>query len=102
MSAHENLSRGAPTDAVPGDSPLVLAGHAFASRLFVGTGKYRTHELMRAAVDASGSQCVTVAVRRIGLQRGEGSLLDFLDLARITLLPNTAACFNAEDACRTP
>ena len=81
-----------------GDSPLVLGPHRFSSRLFVGTGKYRSHEEMRAAVDASGSECVTVAVRR--LEPG-GSLLDHLDLTRITLLPNTAGCFNAADALRT-
>jgi thiazole synthase len=52
---------------VPGDAPLVIGPHSFSSRLFVGTGKYTTLELMRAAIDASGSQCVTVAVRRIGL-----------------------------------
>jgi thiazole synthase len=92
---------------LPGDSPLVLGRHRFESRLFLGTGKYKTLELMRAAVDASGSQCVTVAVRRIGLGGpggpGEpgGSLLDHLDLTRITLLPNTAGCFNAGDAVRT-
>lgn len=86
------------SDTVPGDSPLLLGPHRFDSRLFVGTGKYKTHELMRAAVDASGSQCVTVAVRRI---EPGNSLLDHLDLARITLLPNTAGCFNAADAVRT-
>ncbi len=111
--------------AVPGDSPLVIGSHSFASRLFVGTGKYASFELMRDAVDASGTQCVTVAVRRIGLERGAGgsgasgaptsrgdahagggrapagNLLDFLDLSRITLLPNTAGCYSAEDAVRT-
>ncbi len=91
-------------ESVPGDAPLVVGGHRFSSRLFVGTGKYATLPLMRAALDASGTQCVTVAVRRIGL--GEpagpgGSLLEHLDLARITLLPNTAGCYGAEDAVRT-
>ena len=95
-----------PRDIVPGDAPLVIGHHAFHSRLFVGTGKYATNALMRAAVDASGSECVTVAVRRIGLStrkdepQGE-TLLDHLDLARITLLPNTAGCYTAEDAVRT-
>ncbi|HZL99667.1 MAG TPA: thiazole synthase [Planctomycetota bacterium] len=89
-----------------GDSPLALGPHRFDSRLFVGTGKYETLELMRAAIDASGSECVTVAVRRLGLggpgggAQG-GSILDHLDLTRITLLPNTAGCFNAADAVRT-
>ena len=88
---------------LPGDTPLVIGPHRFESRLFVGTGKYTTLELMRAAIDASGSQCVTVAVRRIGLEPGGkgGSLLDHLDLSRITLLPNTAGCYNAADAVRT-
>jgi len=83
---------------LPGDTPLVIGPHRFESRLFVGTGKYKTLELMRAAIDASGSQCVTVAVRRLEPGR---SLLDHLDLTRITLLPNTAGCFNAADAVRT-
>jgi thiazole synthase len=85
---------------LPGDTPLVLGPHRFASRLFTGTGKYKTNEIMRAALAASGSECVTVAVRRVGTSRGEGSLLDFIPPG-MTLLPNTAGCFNAEDACRT-
>lgn len=85
---------------------LRLAGFEFRSRLLVGTGKYQRdgqpdYELMRAALDASGCEVVTVAVRRERLfdQRGR-SLLDFLDLARYTVLPNTAGCFSAEDAVR--
>jgi len=85
---------------LPGDTPLVIGPHRFASRLFTGTGKYASLELMRRALEASGSECVTVAVRRISLARGEGSLLDFIPPG-MTLLPNTAGCFNAEDACRT-
>ncbi|MHC5212035.1 MAG: thiazole synthase [Planctomycetota bacterium] len=85
---------------IPDDSPLILGPHSFDSRLFVGTGKYASHEGMRAAIDASGSECVTVAVRRIGLGTDD-CLLDHLDLSHITLLPNTAGCFNAEDAVRT-
>ncbi len=85
---------------LPGDHPLVLGPHSFGSRLFVGTGRYRTFELMRAAVDESGSECVTVAVRRLELGQ-PGSLLDHLDLTRITLLPNTAGCFSADEAVRT-
>ncbi|MHC4845421.1 MAG: thiazole synthase [Planctomycetota bacterium] len=86
---------------VPGDSPLVIGTHEFGSRLFLGTGKYATFEQMREAVDAAETECVTVAVRRIDLGGGEGSLLDFLDTSRITLLPNTAGCFNVDDAVRT-
>ncbi len=84
---------------IPGDSPLVIGPHSFESRLFVGTGKYATNEQMREAVQASGTQCVTVAVRRIELNGP--SLLDHLDLDAITLLPNTAGCFTAADAVRT-
>jgi thiazole synthase len=88
-------------------APLNIAGFSFRSRLFVGTGKYARggepdYELMRAALDASGCEVVTVAVRRERLydQRGR-SLLDFLDLKRYTILPNTAGCFSAEDAVRS-
>lgn len=85
----------------PASDPLVVAGRTFTSRLIVGTGKYKDFATMRAALDASGAQVVTVAVRRERLvnERGE-SLLDHLDLARYTILPNTAGCFTAEDAVR--
>ena len=86
------------------DVPLVLGAHTFTSRLFLGTGKYRTLDLMVEALAASGTQCVTVAVRRLapgpGGKQGE-SLLDRLDRTRYTLLPNTAGCYTAEDAIRT-
>src|SRR5947209_17998034 len=69
--------------------------------LFVGTGKYASYEVMQQALDASGCQVVTVAVRRERLVDKEGrSLLDFLDLDRYVILPNTAGCFRAEDAIR--
>src|SRR5262245_27570852 len=85
----------------PGAEPLTLAGRALASRLLVGTGKYKTMELMRDALDASGCQVVTVAVRRERLFNAEGkSLLDFIDTTRYTILPNTAGCFSADDAVR--
>ena len=87
--------------------PLRVAGFVAKSRLWVGTGKYLRdgepdYELMRAALDASGCDIVTVAVRRERLidKRGR-SLLDFLDLERFTILPNTAGCFSAEDAVRS-
>lgn len=86
---------------VPGDAPLVIGAHTFDSRLFTGTGKYQSHEQMRAAVLASECQVVTVAVRRVDLTGAGGSLLDFLDLDVITLLPNTAGCYTAADAVRT-
>ena len=74
----------------------------FRSRLFVGTGKYATYELMRDALTESGCDVVTVAVRRERMVDSDGrNILDFIDPARYTLLPNTAGCFNAEDAVRT-
>ncbi len=87
--------------------PLKLAGFSFTSRLFVGTGKYvrdgqPDYDLMRDALDASGCQVVTVAVRRERLYDKAGrSLLDFLNLDRYTILPNTAGCFTADDAIRS-
>ena len=84
------------------DSGLLSLGtRTFDSRLIVGTGKYATNELMRDALDVSGAQVVTVAVRRERLYNEQGqSLLEFLDLSRYTILPNTAGCFSAEDAVR--
>ena len=83
------------------ESPLVLGSHTFESRLIVGTGKYATYELMRDCLDASGAEVVTVAVRRERLIDAQGrNILDFLDLTRYTILPNTAGCFTAEDAIR--
>lgn len=85
----------------PAMDPLTLAGRVFQSRLVVGTGKYATFDLMGAALEASGCQVVTVAVRRERLYNEKGeSLLDHLDLGRYTILPNTAGCFSAEDAVR--
>ncbi len=80
---------------------LCLAGRTFHSRLLVGTGKYRAYDLMRDALDASGCEVVTVAVRRERLFNEQGkSLLEFIDTKRYTILPNTAGCFSAEDAVR--
>lgn len=85
----------------PGLSPLTVAGRTFSSRLLVGTGKYASMEQMRDTLDASGSEVITVAVRRERLFNAEGkSLLEYLDLSRYTILPNTAGCFTAEDAVR--
>ena len=85
-----------------GDTPLILGTHQLASRLIVGTGKYATYELMRDCLDASGADVITVAVRRERLIDSDGrNILDFIDLDRYTILPNTAGCFNAEDAIRT-
>ena len=77
-----------------------IAGRVFNSRLIVGTGKYRSFEEMKAAHRASGAEMVTVAVRRVPLDRSSESFLDHLDPA-LTILPNTAACYTAEEAVRT-
>jgi thiazole synthase len=83
------------------DTPLHLAGRDWSSRLIVGTGKYADFPTMAAALDASAAEVVTVAVRRERLVNAAGeSLLDHLDLSRYTILPNTAGCFDADDAVR--
>ncbi len=83
--------------------PLVIAGKAYASRLLVGTGKYKDLDETRRAVEASGAQIVTVAIRRtnIGQKPGEPSLTEALPPSTYTYLPNTAGCYSAEDAVRT-
>jgi thiazole synthase len=81
---------------------LRIAGREFASRLFVGTGKYRSFQEMARCHDASGAEVVTVAVRRVNLtDRSKESLLDYVDRSKFFLLPNTAACYTAEEAIRT-
>src|SRR5437667_4687815 len=77
-----------------------VAGRVFHSRLIIGTGKYRTYEEMEAAHRASGAEMVTVAVRRVPLDRGSESFLDHLDPS-LRILPNTAGCYTAEEAIRT-
>ncbi len=85
----------------PADRPLTVGAFTFKSRLFTGTGKYATPDLMRQCLAASGCEVTTVAVRRDRLIDHEGkSLLDALDLKGLTILPNTAGCFTAEDAVR--
>jgi len=85
----------------PGLSSLTIAGRSFDSRLLIGTGKYASMELMKEALDASQSEVITVAVRRERLFNEQGkSLLEYIDLKRYTILPNTAGCFTAEDAVR--
>lgn len=89
------------TAPLPTDEPLVLGTHVLQSRLIVGTGKYATYEQMQHCLDASGADVITVAVRRERLTDAEGrNILDFIDLDRYTILPNTAGCFTAEDAVR--
>src|SRR5580693_3852394 len=79
---------------------LVIAGRRFTSRLIVGTGKYKDGAETKAAIEASGAELVTVAVRRVELDRSKESLLDFIDPKKYFLLPNTAGCFTAEEAIR--
>ncbi|QNN24190.1 thiazole synthase [Planctomycetales bacterium ZRK34] len=89
------------TQTTPLDKPLVVGPRTLNSRLIVGTGKYENYETMQQALDASGSEVITVAVRRERLIDAEGrSMLDFIDTGRYTILPNTAGCFTAEDAVR--
>ena len=83
------------------DTPLVLGTHELKGRLVVGTGKYANYELMRECLEASGAEVLTVAIRRERLIDDDGrNILDFIDLSRYTILPNTAGCFSAEDAVR--
>src|SRR4026207_597151 len=83
------------------DTSLWLGGKEFKSRLIVGTGKYPSFENMREAIEASGAEIVTVAVRRVSLPGQGESLLDYIDTKRYTLLPNTAGCYTADEAVRT-
>ena len=86
-----------------GDDSLIVAGKLYSSRLLVGTGKYKDMEETRQAIETSGAQIVTVAIRRtnIGQNPGEPNLLDVVPPDRYTILPNTAGCYTAEDAVRT-
>jgi thiazole synthase len=97
------LARPDDPAVMPHDDPLVIAGRAYRSRLLVGTGKYKDFDETRAAIDASGAEIVTVAIRRtnIGQNANEPSLLDYLPPSQFTLLPNTAGCYTADDAVRT-
>src|SRR5262245_50998668 len=91
MKPHENLD------------PLVIGGKTYHARRLIGTGKYKDFAETKAAVDASGAEIVTVAIRRtnIGQNKGEPSLLEFLPPSKYTMLPNTAGCYTADDAVRT-
>jgi thiazole synthase len=93
----------APSTDAPTADPLTVGTRTFTSRLLIGTGKYRDFDETRRAVEASGAQIVTVAIRRtnIGQNAGEPSLLDALPPSRFTMLPNTAGCYSADDAVRT-
>jgi len=91
------------TTVTKSDTPLVIAGVEYQSRLLVGTGKYRDLEQTREALEASGAEIITVAIRRtnIGQNPDEPNLLDILPANKYTLLPNTAGCYDADDAVRT-
>ena len=92
----------APVDLPRQDKPLVIAGKTYKSRLIVGTGKYKTYEDNARALEASGAEMVTVAVRRVNLtDPSQPRLIDFVDPKKYTYLPNTAGCFTGEDAVRT-
>ena len=94
-------SPSAPTVDTPARDTLVVGGMTLASRLVVGTGKYASYAEMARCLDASGTDCVTVAVRRERLVNAAGeNILDHLDASRYTILPNTAGCFTADDAVR--
>jgi len=80
---------------------LRVGRHEFTSRIILGTGKYATFDLMERALAESGTQCVTVAIRRVPIGKGEPTILDRIDVKRMTILPNTAGCFVADEAVRT-
>src|ERR671922_271087 len=81
---------------------LIIAGREFSSRLFVGTGKYRSNQEMARCHAACGAEVVTVAIRRVNLtDRSKESLLDYIDRSKVFILPNTAACYTADDAIQT-
>ena len=92
----------APVETPRVDKPLVIAGKAFKSRLIIGTGKYKSYEDNARALEASGAEIVTVAVRRVNLtDPSQPKLVDFIDPKKVTYLPNTAGCFTGEEAVRT-
>jgi thiazole synthase len=92
----------APVELPREDKPLVIAGRSFKSRLIIGTGKYKTYADNAAALEASGAEIVTVAVRRVNLtDPSQPMLVDFIDPKKVTYLPNTAGCFTGEEAVRT-
>jgi thiazole synthase len=97
------MTQVAPPNRTTSFDPLVISGRAYASRLLVGTGKYADFAQTRAAIDASGAEIVTVAIRRmnIGQEPGQPSLLEVLPPDQFTILPNTAGCYTAEEAVRT-
>ncbi len=103
MASAEQIQQRTAEQTQAVDTPLQIAGAEYRSRLIVGTGKYRDFEETRRAIEASGAQIVTVAIRRtnIGQDPGEPNLLDALSPERYTILPNTAGCYDARSAVRT-
>ena len=99
MKSTPGLSRRAIYNKYMTD-PLIIAGRRFESRLIVGTGKYASFAETARALEASGAEIVTVAVRRVNLDRSKESLLDYIDPQRYFLLPNTAGCYTSEEAIR--
>src|SRR5438445_2537966 len=92
---------GSPISAMEAPEPLVIAGRSFASRLIVGTGKFGSFEVMRDALEASGTELVTVAIRRVDLQSTGGpDILEFIDPQRYLILPNTSGAADAQEALR--
>ena len=88
-------------NAIDDQSPLTIGTHVFKSRLILGSGKYQSSEVMQQSVAASGTECITIAVRREKLYDGTGrNILDYIDFDRYTLLPNTAGCYDADTAVR--
>ena len=101
VSETPDLSASAAGNDSTLDAPLVFGTHELSGRLVVGTGKYASFELMQECLEATEAEVVTVAVRRERLVDSDGrNILDFIDLSRYTILPNTAGCFSAEDAVR--
>ncbi len=102
-STAEEIRSPAAASETRADGPLIVAGVSYRSRLLVGTGKYKDFEQTRLAIEASGAEIVTVAIRRtnIGQKTDEPNLLDFLSPEKYTILPNTAGCFDAKSAVRT-
>src|SRR6202161_4014476 len=91
----------ATLEKIHSEDTYQINGKTFTSRLLVGTGKYATNELMAQCLEASGTEIVTIALRRVNLEnKGEKTLLDFVDPKKYTLLPNTAGCYSAEEAIR--
>ncbi len=97
------LAQKKPGRSAEQSDPLIVAGKSYRSRLLLGTGKYRDHEQTRLAVEASGAEIITVAIRRtnIGQNANEPNLLEVLPPSKYTILPNTAGCYTADDAVRT-